>query len=260
MANASVTEFPGSIRDRIDPAEWATRVELAAAFRMAHHLGWNDRIVNHITARVPNEPEHFLMNPHGLGWHEVTASNIVKADFDGKVLSGGDVRLAPAGLNFHSGILKAKREVNCVVHTHTMSGVVISSTQCGLKIFDQTGCILHKQVAYHDFEGYASEKDEAPRIVADLADNKTMIMWNHGLLSVGRTIGEAFTYMRRLITACELQERLMSLGTPVRELSEELKDHTRKQTDGKRPNQAYGAAEWNMTVRIADKLYPDYKT
>jgi ribulose-5-phosphate 4-epimerase/fuculose-1-phosphate aldolase len=259
MANVNVRDFPGSLRERIDPAEWERRVEMAAAFRIAHHLGWNDRIVNHITGRVPNEPRHFLMNPHGLGWHEVTASNLAKADFDGNLLSEGETRLAPAGLNFHSAILKAKPEINCVIHTHTTPGVVISATECGLRIYDQTGCLLHRNVAYHDFEGYASEKDEAGRIISDLGDCKAMIMRNHGLLTVGRTVGEAFAFMRRLIAACELQMRLMSLGTPLRELSDEIKDYTRSQTDQKRPGKPYGMDEWRMNVRLADQLYPDYK-
>lgn len=249
-----------SVRDKVSVPEWETRVNLAAAFRVAYHLGWNDRLVNHITARVPDEPDHFLMNPHGLGWHEVTASSLVKADFDGRILSEGDVELAPAGLNFHSAILREKPEVNCVCHTHPMAGVVISATRCGLKILDQTGCTLHRDVAYHEFEGYARAKDEAAQIVADLGDCRAMIMWNHGLLSVGRDIGEAFVFMRRLIAACELQERVMALGTEIREIPEEVKDYTKEQGDKRRPNQPLGGPEWRMNLRLADRLYPDYKT
>jgi ribulose-5-phosphate 4-epimerase/fuculose-1-phosphate aldolase len=246
-------------RGDISAAEWERRLDLAAAFRIAYHLGWNDRLVNHITARVPDEPNHFLMNPHDLGWHEITASSLVKADLDGRILSGGDVELAPAGLNFHSAILKAKPEIDCVLHTHPTAGVVISATQCGLKILDQTGCLLHRNVSYHGFEGYARAKDEAARIVEDLGDCKAMIMWNHGLLTVGRTIGEAFAFMRRLIGACELQERVMALGTEIRELPDEVKEHTHEQVLKRRPNQPYGGPEWRMNRRLADQLYPDYK-
>jgi len=249
-----------SIRDKVGAAEWDARVDLAAAFRIAYHLGWNNRLVNHITARVPDEPGHFLMNPHGLGWHEVTASSLVKADFDGNILSEGDAELAPAGLNFHSAILKNKPEVNCVCHTHPISGVAISATRMGLKILDQTGCQLHGEVSYHEFEGYAREQDEAPRIIADLGDRKTMIMWNHGLLSVGRTVAEAFSFMRRLIGACELQERVMALGTEIREIPEDVKDFTKSQIDQRRPNQPLGGPEWRMNLRLADELYPGYKT
>jgi ribulose-5-phosphate 4-epimerase/fuculose-1-phosphate aldolase len=247
-----------AVSSNIGRSEWEMRVNLAAAFRIAHHLGWNDRLVNHITARVPDEPDHFLMNPHDLGWHEVTASSLVKADLDGRILSAGDVELAPAGLNFHSAILRAKPEIACVFHTHPAAGIVISATKGGLKILDQTGCILHQNVSYHGFAGYAREEDEGERIVADLGACRTMIMWNHGLLTVGRSIGEAFAFMRRLIVSCELQERVMALGTEIRELPEEVKEHTRNQALNRRPNQPYGEAEWRMNVRLADRIYPDY--
>ena len=254
------TMTAGAARGACSAAEWDTRVQLAAAFRIAYHLGWNDRIVNHITARVPDEPDHFLMNPHGLGWHEVTASSLLKADFDGNILSDTKQTLAPAGLNFHSAILREKPEVNCVCHNHPSAGVVISATMGGLKILDQTGCILHRQLGYHDFVGYARAKDEAAQIIADLGDNIAMIMWNHGLLTVGRDIGEAFAYMRRLITACELHERVMATGAEIRELPEEVKDFTVSQIKERWANKTYGGPEWRMNMRLADELYPDYKT
>lgn len=261
MADTMIGGAPeAGVRDAVSEAEWDTRVDLAAAFRIAYHLGWNNRLVNHITARVPDEPDNFLMNPHGLGWHEVTASSLVKADFDGNILSAGAAELAPAGLNFHSAILKAKPEVACVCHTHPTPGVVISATKGGLMILDQTGCQLHGEVSYHEFEGYARESEEAPRIVADLGDHKTMIMWNHGLLTVGRTIAEAFSYMRRLIYACELQERVMALGTEIREIPKDVLDFTKAQVEERRPNQPLGGPEWKMNRRLADQLYPDYKT
>ncbi len=259
MADTMVRSEGASLRSKVSAAEWETRLNLAAAFRVAYHLGWNDRLVNHITARVPDEPGHFLMNPHGLGWHEVTASSLVKADFDGRILSEGDVELAPAGLNFHSAILREKPEVNCVCHTHPMAGVVISTTKCGLKILDQTGCILHGEVGYHAFEGYAREQDETPRIIADLGEGKALIMSNHGLLTVGRDVGEAFAFMRRLIAACELQERVMSLGTEFREIPDEVKAFTKQQASQRRPNHPYGGPEWRMSMRLADQLYPDYR-
>lgn len=244
----------------ISDAEWDTRVQLAAAFRVAYHLGWNDRITNHITAKVPGEPNAFLMNPHGLGWHEVTASNIVKAAYDGTILSDTPYGLAPAGLNFHSAILKAKHEVNCVIHTHTTAGQVVSALDSGLIILDQTGCHLADNVAYHEFEGYAQEEDEAPRIIADLADNQTMIMRNHGLLVVGRTIGEAFSYMRKLIDACDLQVRVMSTGGAIHPVPAQAMEFTRKQIKQKKGNKPYGDAEWAMYMRMAEKLDPSYSS
>jgi ribulose-5-phosphate 4-epimerase/fuculose-1-phosphate aldolase len=242
-------------------SEWATRCDLAAAFRMAHHLGWNDRTTNHITARLPDNPHHFLMNPRGLGWHEVTASCLVKADLDGNILSDlGEHKLGPAGFNFHSAILRANPHLHCSIHVHARPGVVISATKGGLVIVDQTGCHLHGEVAYHAFEGFAEEKDEAPRIIKDLGQKMTMIMWNHGLLSVGRTIGEAVLYMRRLVDACELQVQLMSTGAEIRRIPDDVLDFTRSQIQKKRQSPAYSDEEWKMYLRLVEGLDPSYRT
>jgi ribulose-5-phosphate 4-epimerase/fuculose-1-phosphate aldolase len=243
----------------ISDAEWDTRVQLAAAFRVAYHLGWNDRITNHITARVPDE-DAFLMNPHGLSWHEVTASNLVKADFSGKILSDTAFKLAPAGLNFHSAILKNQPHLACVIHTHTTAGVVVSALKSGLMILDQTGCALHDEVAYHEFEGYAQEKDEAKRIIADMDGKLALIMWNHGLLTVGRTIGEAFAYMRKLVDACDLQVKVMATGGEIRQVPKQALTFTRQQIMEKRGNKPYGDLEWQMYMRLAEQLDPAFRT
>jgi ribulose-5-phosphate 4-epimerase/fuculose-1-phosphate aldolase len=260
MASIALSDVGAAKARGISDAEWDTRVQLAAAFRVAYHLGWNDRITNHITAKVPQTDNAFLMNPHGLGWHEVTASNLVKANFDGKILSDTEFGLAPAGLNFHSAILKANPDVACVIHTHTTAGVVVSALKSGLMILDQTGCHLHGEVAYHEFEGYAQEKDEAVRIIAELGNKKTMIMWNHGLLAVGRTIGEAFAYMRKLIDACDLQVRLMSTGGEIRSVPEQALAFMGQQIAAKRGNKPYGDLEWQMYLRLAEQLDPSFRT
>lgn len=244
-------------RAKVSDAERQTRVELAAAFRIAYHLGWNNKITNHITARIPDEPGCFLMNSHGFGWHEITASNLVKVKLDGTVLTPG-ANVGPAGLNFHSAILAAKPAIASVIHTHTRPGVVVSALKHGLMIVDQSGCALHRQVGYHDFEGYASEKDEAPRILADLGERHTLIMRNHGLLSVGRTVGEAFAYMQRLIDACALQVELMSTGAEINPIPDDVLAHTRAQIDRRYGNKPYGVAEWKMCVRLAAELDPTF--
>ena len=166
----------------IGPAERELRVQLAAAFRVAHHYRWNLQILNHITARIPGHPDRFLMNPQGLGWDEITASSLISVDLDGNILSHSGVKLAAAGLNFHSGILRERPDVNCVLHVHPTPGVVISATKQGLIIVDQSGCHLYGEVGTHDFEGFAQEEDEVPRILRDLGDKRALIMWNHGLL------------------------------------------------------------------------------
>lgn len=261
MAVVSAAKFQvPQLRQTVSEAEWEARCNLAAAFRIAYHLGWNDRITNHITCRVPDAPDQFLMNPHGLGWHEVTASNLVKADFNGNILShkDKDVKLAPAGYNFHSGILKARPDLNCVMHVHTTAIVVISATKDGLMIVDQTACHLYDEVGYHAFEGYAQEEDEVPRILRDLGDKHTLMMWNHGALAVGRDVGEAFSYMRKLVDACELQVRLMSTGAEIRRIPEDVLKFTRKQIAEKLKNKPYANIEWAMYRRLADESYPAY--
>jgi ribulose-5-phosphate 4-epimerase/fuculose-1-phosphate aldolase len=240
--------------------EWKARIELAAAFRMAYHFGWNDGINNHITARIPGMPEHFLMNPRGLGWQEVTASSLVRLGFDGSVHSPTGLKPGPAGVNFHGAILKAKPELGCVIHTHTMAGVVVSALEGGLLTLDQGGCLLDGEVGYHAFEGIATEADEGPRIVADLGEHKTLIMRNHGLLSVGRNIGEAFVYMRMLLGACELHERVMATRGAYTEVSRKEIDYTRNHILGRYANRPYGQDEWAMYVRMAHRLDPAFAT
>lgn len=249
-----------SLQPRTGDAEWNARVELAAAFRVAHHLGWNDTPRNHIAARLPDAPEHFLMNPEGLGWHEVTASSLLKLHLDGTVISETDRKPAPAGLNFHSCILRLLPEAGCSLHIHEPSGVAVSCIGGGLRFYDQGACALYGDVAYHDFEGLAQDEEEGPRIVADLGGRHAMIMHNHGLLTVGRNVGEAFCYMQRLVAACELQVRLESMNGTPREVRPDVAQHTAEQMAARRGDSAYGAEDWAMYLRLAGKIAPDFRT
>ncbi len=258
MAKAQVVET--SVRDQVSPAEWAARVELAGAFRIAHQLGWNDGINNHITYRIPDSPDHFLMNPHGLGWDEMTASSLLKADLEGHILIGGELEPQPAGLNFHSAILRSKRDLACSMHIHPMAGVVISVLDQDLMVLDQRGCILLGEVAYHDYEGYAREKDEGSRIVRDLGDCRTMIMRNHGVLSVGRTLGEAFHFMGKLIGACELQERALATGVKIRPLTQDVIGVAIGQTRKRYSNKPLGDLEFRMRLRRLERQDPLFAT
>lgn len=248
---------PVLLHDMSD-AEWKLRIAMAAAFRLGYHLNWNRVLSNHISARIPDRPDRFLMNPYGLGWNEITASSLATVDYDGHVLSHTDVELAPAGFNFHSGILKARPDLNCTIHVHPVAGVVIASTKQGLKIRDQTSCHIYGEVGYHDFEGFAQEGEETERILRDLGDGHLLIMWNHGLLSVGASVPEAFTFMRRLIAACEIQERLMATGAEPRDIPQDVLDFTRRQILDKRKKRAYSDIEWRYYLRLADSLDPSY--
>jgi len=233
---------------------------LAAAFRLASHLGWNDGLGNHITVRLPSAPDKFLMNPRPLGWHEIRASDLVRLSISGPNDKQAASSVGPAGLNFHRAILAARPDVQCVLHTHAKPGVVISALENGLQIFDQTGCMLYGEVAQHAFEGYASESEEGARIVADLGDKRALLMWNHGLLTVGKTVGEAFLYMKRLLWACDLQRELMATGGAIRAIPKDALEKIRQQMREKRGAEPYGGQEWEMFRRMADKLDPSYAT
>ena len=240
-------------------AEWDLRVNHAAALRIGHHLGWNRSINNHITVRLPGEDGRFLMNPRGSGWDEATASNLVTTDYSGALHSHADVRLAPAGFNFHSGILKARADLNCVIHVHPMETVVLSATQGGLQILDQPGCYVYGEWGEHDFEGFAQEEEEVPRILRDLgADKHLLMMWNHGCLSVGRSLPEAFFYMLKFVEACKLYERVLATGAPMRPLSKEVLEHTRSQIAAKKKSADVGLEEWRYYLRTAERIAPDF--
>jgi ribulose-5-phosphate 4-epimerase/fuculose-1-phosphate aldolase len=246
------------VKHEITEAEWEVRVRTAAAFRLGYHFNWSRVISNHITARIPDRPDRFLMNPYGLGWNEITASSLVTLTLDGEIISHDGVKLAPAGLNFHSGILRARPDINAIIHCHAMPGVVISATRQELMIVHQSGCHMHGEVGYHDFEGFVQEGDEVPRLLNDLGDKHTLVMWNHGLLSVGSSVPDAFFYMRRLIELCEVQERLLATGAEIRHIPPEVLEFTRRQLAEKRRKNPYSEVEWMSYQRLAESLDPTF--
>lgn len=255
MMKLNLTPLEGKVSD----TEWETRVNLAAAFRVAYHFGWNQTIHNHFSARVPDNPDHFVMNPQGLGWHEITASSLITSDYNGNNITESDFRLAPAGRNFHSAILDSRRDLACVMHVHPKSGIVVSASKDGLLPIDQSSSMLYGRVAYHEFEGLAQEAEEGPRIVQDLGDNLMMIMRNHGVLTVGHTIAEGFTLLHNLVSACETQVKLMATGQDYNLVPEDVCRHTQTQIDARFENRPRGELEWAMYRRLAEKLDPDFK-
>ncbi len=251
-----------SLRGKVSEAEWDTRVQLAAAFRICYSRGWNGSTANHMTARVPDEPEHFLMNASDFSWDEITASNLLKLDHDGKVISDTDRKPRPAGLNFHSAIQREMPQMACSLHLHPMAGVVVSAMEEGLMFYDQGSCTVYGQVSYHDFEGIAQEADEAPRILTDLGDKFTMIMRNHGLLTVGRTVAEAFVWMYRAERACRMQLAFQSSGAEATEIPAEVQATTiarnrlANSPEGHRP---IGVLEWPALLRKLDRVDTSYR-
>jgi ribulose-5-phosphate 4-epimerase/fuculose-1-phosphate aldolase len=259
MAEAAIHLHRGeSLRTKVSEAEWNARVELAAAFRICVMRGWNSSTANHMTSRVPDQPDYFLMNASDFAWDEITASNLLKLDMDGKVVSDTDRRPRPAGLNFHSALQREKPELGCTLHLHPLAGVIVSAMVEGLMFFDQSACSLYDQVTYHDFEGLAQEADEAPRILSDLGDRYCMIMKNHGLLTVGRTVPEALAWMGRLVRACETQERLLATGATPRHLSEEVVKWTNSQMRARANNRPIGDVDFQAAFRRAARHDPSF--
>ena len=198
-------------------AEWQARVELAAAYRLTDHFGMTTLIYNHITARVPGMEDQFLINEYGLGYEEVAASNLVKIDMDGNILEEGEHRINFTGYVIHSAIHGARHDVGCVMHTHTPYGMAVSALEEGLLPLQQEAYQFHECVSYHEFEGVAVDVDERERLVTDLGGNNAMVLRNHGLLTVGRSVAEAWVRMWQLELACKIQVLAQSTGQAIRQ-------------------------------------------
>ena len=248
-----------SVRDQVSAAEWEARVDLAACYRLVALFEMNDLIYNHISARVPDAEGQFLLNPYGLHYEEITASSLVKVDVTGKVLlnPNKDYSFNPAGFVIHGAIHEARPEIDCVVHTHTPAGMAVSALRCGLLPLTQTA-MRFAEVGYHDYEGVVLEMDERDRLLANLGDRDVMILRNHGLLAVGRTIAEGFNNIYRIERACRAQIMAMSCGTELIVPSDEV---VRRTNHVYRPEvrRRYGLLEWPAMRRMLDRRDTSYR-
>lgn len=239
------------------------RLHLAAAYRLIAHFGLDDSIFTHISARAPAaEADHgFLINPYGLRFDEVTASNLVTVDLDGTILRDEyGAGINAAGFTIHSAVHAARPEIDCVMHTHTVAGVAVASMAEGILPLNQWSMQFFNRVAFHDYEGIALNLDERERLVADLGTRKSMILRNHGLLTCGGTVGEAFTLMYNLERTCKAQVAILSSGAPLNHVSPDLAEFTAQQYDNatvNRGNPDVPDPEWQAYLRLALKLYPD---
>ncbi len=238
----------------ISEAERRARVDLAAAYRLTDHFGMTTLVYNHITARVPGTDDQFLINEFGLGYDEVTASNLVKINLDGKVIDAGKPSVNFAGYIIHSAVHGARHDVNCVMHTHTPYGMAVSALEEGLLPLQQDTYRFHERVAYHEFEGLAVDADERERLVTDLGDKSAMILRNHGLLTVGATVAEAWNTMWQLERACQVQVLAQSTGQAVRQAPLAAIEKTAGLFDGDD-----GAVVWPWLLRTLDRKDPSYK-
>lgn len=238
-------------------AEWTTRVDLAACYRLIAHFGMDDLIFTHISARLPDEPDHFLLNPFGLMFHEIRASSLVKVDHEGNLVDPSPWPVNRAGFVIHSAIHMARPDVACVLHTHTADGIAVSCTEDGLAPLNQFSLQFYDRVGYHDYEGIALDLDERKRLVADLGGHRAMILRNHGLLTAGRSIREAFAMMYYLEQACRIQVKVAATGGPARLPPPEVCERTARQFEG--PETSVGEKEWPALLRMLDAKDPSYR-
>jgi ribulose-5-phosphate 4-epimerase/fuculose-1-phosphate aldolase len=249
------------------PQEWELRQQLAACYRLIAHYKMADLISTHISMRIPGPEHHFLINPYGLFFEEITASNLVKIDLDGNKVESSQHPVNPAGFVIHSAIHRAREDAHCVLHTHTKAGCAVAAQECGLLPVNQISLEFYGRVGYHDYEGIALDFSEQQRLVADLGNNSVMILRNHGLLTVGDSVKQAFLRMYYLEKACEIQLAAQA-GGALRYPPDEVCRRTEKQFNEPGQDVAEGELSdpdavnfaWAALLRLLDRVAPDYKT
>lgn len=242
----------------MDAQEQKLRLDLAAAYRLAAMLGWEDTLYTHFSVRLPGKGEpRFLINPFGLMFDEITASNLIVVDAQGEIVSG-DAKYNPAGFTIHSAVHNARDDAHCVIHTHTLAGMAVAACESGLLNINQISAEFHEQVGYHDYEGVAFNLEERARIQASLGDNMALILKNHGLLSVGETVADAFQIMFYLNKACEIQLAAgqMSGISAIQFIPDKLAQYV----SGQFQKVAYERQiVWGAWLRKLDRIDPSYK-
>jgi ribulose-5-phosphate 4-epimerase/fuculose-1-phosphate aldolase len=246
-----------SLKDAVSAAEWQVRVDLAACYRLVAVYGWSDLIFTHISARVPGPEHHFLINPYGMMFDEITASSLVKVDQKGNKVIESPFPVNPAGFVIHSAVHEARDDIQCVLHTHTRAGVAVSAQKCGVLPISQQSTFVLASLAYHDYEGVAFRDEEKPRLQADLGDRNFLMLRNHGLLTAGRTIADAFLAMYIFESACQIQISAQAGGelTSVHpQIVSGVAQAMKVQTDG------LGAAfVWPSLLRKLERVDTGYK-
>lgn len=243
----------------VGDAERQLRIDLAACYRLVAMFGWDDLIFTHISARVPGPEHHFLINPYGMMFDEITASSLVKVDLHGQKVVASPYEVNPAGFTIHSAIHAAREDAQCVLHVHSVNGVAVSAQAEGLLPLSQHAMFVLSSLAYHDYEGVALEDDEKPRLVRDLGSRRSLILRNHGLLTVGRSVAEAFVAMYFLETSCMIQVRAMSGGQRLRQIPPAIVDGAQAQWE-KVTRGAGGGLAWPALLRRLERTDPGYRT
>lgn len=246
-----------SVRGRVSEEEWDARVALAAAYRLAAHFGWTHLVQNHISLRVPGTADHYLINPYGFLYEQITASCLIKIDGRGNVIDPTPYEVNTAGFVLHGAVHMAKPELHCVMHTHTVAGMAVSCLDCGLLPINQGAMRWYNRIAYHDFEGLALDFDEQERVVRDLGNHKCMILKHHGLLTCGVNVGEAFTLMYHLEKACQTQMMVLASNQKYSMPSPEQCEHTAQQFF--RNGRILGQRDWAALMKLVDSIDPTFR-
>jgi ribulose-5-phosphate 4-epimerase/fuculose-1-phosphate aldolase len=246
------------IKQQVSAAEWQVRVNLAAAYRLIALFGWDDLVFTHISARVPGAEHHFLINPYGLMFEEITASTLVKIDLSGKKMMDSPYEINPAGFTIHSCIHAAREDVACIVHVHSLNGVAVSAQTEGLLPISQQSLFVLSSLAYHDYEGVALNSGEQPRLVADLGNKTFFMLRNHGLLTVGSSPADAFLFMYLFESACTIQVRAQHGGKDLIRIPapilEGIQAAAAQVTRG-----LGGTLVWPGLLRKLDRVNPGYQ-
>lgn len=242
----------------ISDEERGLRVDLAACYRLIALYGWDDLVFTHVSARIPGSDDHFLINAYGMMFEEITASSLIRVDADGNKVSESEYPVNPAGFVIHSAVHAARPDVACVLHTHTRAGVAVSAQKNGLLPLSQTSLFPYASLGYHDYEGVALNDDEKPRLVADLGSNNALILRNHGLLTVGTTIADAFLMMYVLETACQIQLLAQSTGNELIHVPEPIVAGIQAQAEAVTKGLG-GQLVWPGLLRKLDRADPSYR-
>jgi len=240
------------------PNEKQARTDLAAAYRVVAMYGWDDLVFTHISARVPGPEHHFLINPYGMLFEEITASSLVKVDLAGRKVSESPYDINPAGFTIHGAVHEARADAQCVIHLHTLEGVAVSCQKQGLLPISQQSLFPMIGLAYHDYEGVALNPDEKTRLVRDLGDKHSMILRNHGLLTCGPTVADAFLFMYILQKACEVQVRAQAGARELIPIPQPIVEGIRRASKVVL-RQSGGMIAWPGILRKLDRLDPSWR-
>jgi len=258
MATVTRLKNATSVRDNVSPEEWETRVDLAAAHRFAELSQWTDLIFNHFTARVPGEPQYFLVKQHELMFEEVTASNLLKIGMDGKPVDETQ-NVNAAGFTIHTAVFDARPDVNAIMHIHSPAGMVLSAHKHGIRYLCQEAMMFYNRVGYHDFEGVAVDLEERERLGKNLGRFNTLILRNHGLLTCGNSVYNALLLMHNLVSVAEVQSRMEATGQEMCEPAPEICEKTAQQFEKFRERDS-GRVQWQAIRRYLDRRDPSYNS